>query len=435
MQDRRNFLKRGGAAAMATGLAAAFTPASYARIVGANDRVHVAVAGVRSRGAKVAQGFAQVGADVAQVYDVDSRVEAKILKTMADDGYPVPVFGKDFRSALDDKHIDVLAIATPDHWHAPAALMAMAAGKHVYVEKPCGHNVSESAMLVAAQQKTGLHVQMGNQQRSAPETQELVARIRAGELGEIYRVDTFYANARKPLPPASPAAIPDWLDWELWQGPAPRREFEKPWVHYNWHWSWHWGTGEVCNNGAHELDIARWIIGARHPEQVSVQASRRFQGEGAWEMYDTMEAAFLYPGGVKVVWDGSSCNKVERRGRGRGTLAYGTKGSVLVDRGGYELYDLAGKLTYDSKEGGKGSESMLTPLHTRNLMEVIQGKQGALNSPISEGAISTDMCHLANIAYRAGTDLTIDPATGAVAQLVAAQYLGRDYEAGWMPVI
>ena len=435
MPDRRTFLA-GAAATSASAIFAA--PSSYARIIGSNDRVRAAAVGVNSRGKLVSTSFAKIGADVAQVYDVDSRVEAEILGEFQKEGLSVPAFGKDFRRALDDKSIDLVIHTTPDHWHTPGALMTMASGKHVYVEKPCGHNAAEGELLVAAQTKTGLHVQMGNQQRSSFETGELIGRIRAGELGDIYRVETWYANARPLIAKATPKEVPDWLDWDLWQGPAPRREYFAPVVHYSWHWNWHWGTGEVCNNAAHELDIARWIIDQKYPEKVSVKAGRRFQRDNAWEMYDIMLAEFTFPGGIEVVWDGSSCNRVDKFGRGRGTLAYGTKGSVIVDRAGYEIFNLQGKSIAKSdsgKDAGRRSGEALTELHALNLVEVIQGKQNALNSPIEEGAASTLMCHLANSAYRADIDLTVDPHTGHIAEPAAAPFHSRSYEPGWMPSV
>lgn len=438
MATRRDIIK--GAAAVGT--IASLSPAAYARVLGANDRVRVAGVGVRSRGLGVIKDFAAAGADISHMFDVDSRVEQEVRKQFDEAGIPQTSFGADFRVALDDPTVDIIMIATPDHWHAPGSLMAMAAGKHVYVEKPCGHNPAEGEMLVAAQKKTGLHVQMGNQQRSSAPSQELIARIRDGELGDIYHVHTWYANTRGSIGPSAPAEVPDWLDWDLWQGPAPRRDYATPWVHYNWHWNWHWGTGETCNNAAHELDIARWIIGAQNPEKVSARASRRFYTDDAWQMYDTMHAEFIYPGGVSIVWEGHSCNNVPQYGRGRGALALGTKGTAIVDREGFEMYDIRHNLVAERKGGGGNTNTAdlqgggsLTRAHCQNLMDVIRGKQDKLVSPINEGATSTLMCHLANIAYRTGAELTVDPQTGHIKEKFAQRYWGREYEPGWMPQI
>lgn len=441
MPTRRGVIKgavtAGGAASIAT-----LSPAAYGRIIGANDRVRMAAVGVRSRGLTLIKSFSSVGADVTQVYDVDSRVEQKVRTELAEANIAQPTFGKDFRRALDDPSIDVIAIATPDHWHACGALMAMSAGKHVYVEKPCSHNPAEGELLAAAQAKTGLHVQMGNQQRSAGPSIELIDRIRSGELGDIYHVYTWYSSKRGTIGPAANAPVPDWLDWDAWQGPAPRRAYATPWVHYDWHWNWHWGTGETCNNAAHELDIARWMIDAQNPEKVRTRASRRFFTDDAWQMYDTMNAEFTYPGDVSIVWDGHSCNGVKQFGRGRGANAFGTKGSAIVDRDGFEMFDLSGKLIAENKSRDGNSDTAdvrgggnLVEQHCRNLIEVIQGRASTLASPIDEGATSTLMCHLANISYRTGAELTIDPQTGKIAEKFAQPYWSRDYEPGWMPTI
>ena len=440
MPTRRTVIK--GAAAVGVAGVPAFSPASYARILGANDRVRVAAVGVRSRGLTLIKDFISAGADVPQVYDVDSRGENNVRTEMDAAKMAQPAFGKDFRRALDDSSIDVIAIATPDHWHACGALMAMSAGKHVYLEKPCSHNPTEGEMLVAAQARTGLHVQMGNQQRSSGPSAELVQRIRDGELGSVYHVHNWYTNRRGGIGPEVAATVPDWLDWDLWQGPAPRRAFANPWVHYDWHWNWHWGTGETCNNALHELDIARWILGARNPETVRTRGGRNFFRDDAWQMYDTLHAEFVYPGGAVITWDGHSRNNVQQFGRGRGTIVYGTKGSAIVDRGGYEWYGLDGKLVSESKSSGANVETTdlrggggLVTRHCRNLIEVIQGRSAALASPIDEGATSTLMCHLANISYRIGAELTVDPHTGRISQSAAQQFVSRDYEPGWMPTI
>lgn len=441
MPTRRSVIK-GAAAAGGAASIAALSPAAYGRIIGANDRVRVAAVGVRSRGMILIKDFTSAGADVTQVYDTDSRVEQAVRTELDEAKIAQPTFGKDFRRALDDPSIDVVAIATPDHWHACGTLMALAAGKHVYVEKPCSHNPHEGKLVSAAQAKTGLHVQMGNQQRSSQGSIELIDRVRSGDLGDIYHVHTWYANRRGSIGKAANAQVPDWLDWDLWQGPAPRRDYADPWVHYDWHWNWHWGTGETCNNALHELDIARWIINAQNPEKVRTRASRRFYTDDAWQMYDTMNAEFTYPGDVSITWDGHSRNNVQQYGRGRGAVAFGTKGSAIVDRGGYEMYDLAGKLIGESKTGGGNADTTdlrgggnLTTQHCRNLLEVIQGRASTLVSPIDEGATSTLMCHLANIAYRTGAELTVDPQTGRIAEECAQAYWSRDYEPGWMPTI
>ena len=190
--------------------------------------------------------------------------------------------GRERREQHRQAEIDAVIIATPDHWHAKAALDAMSAGKHVYLEKPCGIAPSEGEALIAAQKRSGLMLQVGNQQRSSVETRELVSFVREGLLGEVYAADTWYANNRKSIGVGIDGVPPPNLDWDLWQGPRPRRSYRSNVVHYNWHWFWHWGTGELCNNAVHEVDIARWLMGVELPERVSARGERGPQGRVEW---------------------------------------------------------------------------------------------------------------------------------------------------------
>lgn len=438
MTDRRTFIKgAGGLLAMG---AMATSAKSYARIIGANERINVAVMGTRSRGAQLIRDYiAAKDATVTRICEIDSRIAAKTLKNIAERDAPTPETDTDIRRTLEDKDLDVLVIATPDHWHATAAVMGLQAGKHIYVEKPCAQTPAEGEILVAAQKHYGKVVQMGNQQRSAPETIELIGLIREGMLGEIYHVYTWYANNRGSIGNGKVAQVPAEFDWDLWQGPAPRREFHDNYTPYNWHWFWHWGTGETCNNALHELDIARWALGADYAERVEVEASRQFYADDDWEMYDTMAATYRFPGGKTVVWEGHSCNKVTKWGRGRGTMIYGTRGSAMVDRRGYVIHDLDGKVVREAKMGEATSTDSsdlvgggaLNDLHIANFLGTIRGTAKSQHSPIHEGNKSNLMCLLANIAYRTGGALDCDPANGHITNIDASKYWSREYEKGW----
>lgn len=438
-QSRRNVLKIGGTASalfLTTGCAT-----SHAQIAGANERMNVAVMGVNSRGRALVFGFHKAGARVTHIVDVDTRVLDEVSGEMVSKGLPAPKLDRDVRRVLEDRDVDALVIAAPDHWHTPAAIMALQAGKHVYLEKPSSHNPREGELLVAAQEKYGKVVQMGNQQRSAPESIELMKRIGEGEIGEVYRAKTWYANNRGSIGNGTQMPAPNWLDWELWQGPAPRRDYQDNLVHYNWHWFWHWGTGETCNNAAHELDIARWAMGLGHPVAVSADGSRRFHTGDDWEMYDTIELKLDYEGDKSITWSGHSCNKVPLFGRTRGTLLYGTQGSAIVDRQGYELYDAAGELVGERKREETSAASSadlvgageLTDLHIQNFIETVRGTAANQHSPIQEGVVSTLMCHLGNLAYRTDGALTLDPTTGRPTSSQAMALWGREYQPGWAP--
>jgi predicted dehydrogenase len=432
--NRRSILL--GAAAGALSLA---LPAhSRARIIGANERLRVAVMGVNGRGSALMTAFSQVpNCEVTHLVDVDAQVLPKRAGEFVAQGARPPKLERDYRRLLQGDAIDALVVATPDHWHVRASLDAIAAGKHVYVEKPLGMAPAEGEALVAAQRGSGCVVQMGNQQRSSRETRDLLDRVRAGELGELYEIQTWYANSRASIGRGVEQAPPAHLDWELWQGPRPRRPYRSNLHPYNWHWFWHWGTGEITNNALHEIDLARWFLGVGYPEQVSARGARRFFVDDDWEMYDTMRLELVYPGGKTVGWDGHSCNGVKRYGRDRGVLLYGTRGSALLDRNGYEIYDLAGK-TLRTAVAAKASATTnvvgageLDVLHAVNFAETVRGRSREQASPVHEGHVSTTLCHLGNMAYRTGASLAIDPATGRPRDPAAMRYWSMDYAPGW----
>lgn len=433
MLNRRTMIK-GAGATLGLGISAR----SYAQIKGANDRLRVAVVGVNGRGQAHMSAFAKLpNVAVTHLVDVDSQVLAKRAGEFTAKGNPAPETVHDYRRMLESKAIDVVTVATPDHWHAKLAIDAMNAGKHVYLEKPIGMAPAEGEALIAGQARTRRHLQVGNQQRSSHETRQLADLIRAGELGDIYEAQTWYANNRVSIGRGHEMAPPAHLDWDLWQGPRPRGPYRSNLVPYNWHWFWKYGTGETCNNAMHELDVARWLMGLTYPKTVSARGSRRFYRGDDWEMYDTLALDLVYADGRTIRWDGNSCNGMERYGRGRGVLFLGTKGSAIVDRNGFELFDLAGKPTRrvvaaaSSETTGTVGEGALDVYHAGNLVDVIRGRANALASPIREGHISTTLCHLGNIAYRTGSVLTLDEATGRPSSPEATKLWSVDYEPGW----
>jgi predicted dehydrogenase len=324
----------------AAGLAVTSSAKSYGQILGSNDRLNFAVIGLNGRAYAHLSSLSanRKTARVSHVVDVD----ANILKKYADSaekelGYG-PAMVRDFRNVLQQRDVDVITIATPEHWHAPMAIAGLQAGKHVYVEKPCSHNPAEGALLVEAQQKYGKLVQMGSQQRSSPHTIEIVDKIHNGLIGRAYFARTWYCNVRRSMGIGKEVPVPATLDWELWQGPAPRRPFKDNIHPYNWHWLRNYGTGEALNNGTHEVDVARWALGAGYPQRVTA-AGGRFHFKDDWEFYDTLETSFDY-GDCMITWEGRSCQGMKVYNRDRGVAVMGTTGSVVVDRDGYEIYDL-----------------------------------------------------------------------------------------------
>ncbi len=431
--DRRAFLK----ATSAAGIGVLGHMAVPGRLAARNDTVVAAVMGVNSRGRALAQSFARAdGCEVKTICDVDPRAISAAVQAVSDVSDSRPEGVEDIRRVLDDDDIDALVIAAPDHWHAPAAIMALQAGKHVYVEKPCGHNPREGELLVAAQKRYGRVVQMGNQQRASQETQQIIQAIREGLIGRAYYGRAWYANTRGSIGKGKQAAVPEWLNYDLWQGPAPRRPYRDNLIHYNWHWFWHWGTGEICNNGTHEIDICRWALGVDFPSRVT-SAGGRYHFDDDWEFYDTQVASFEFEDNKMFTWDGRSCNGRSVEGLGRGASIHGEAGSVVLDRQGYVVYDQNNKevwkrtrsttvSTLDTVGGGG-----LTDEHIANFIGVIR-EGGEQFSPIDEGHKSTLLCHLGNIAQQTGRALQCDPVDGRILNDEEAMQLwSRSYEPGW----
>jgi predicted dehydrogenase len=439
--DRREFLREASVAGL--GLAVTNRFPSPALLFGGSpsEKVVVAVMGLNGRGIVLARNFARLkNTEVGYLCDVDSSVLAKARGTLEQDGAKPPRAIGDFRRALDDKDVDAIAIAAPDHWHAPAAVLALKAGKHVYLEKPASHNPRELELLVGAQRKFGKAVQIGNQQRSAVRSIEAVKAIRDGVIGRPYLARAWYANSRGGIGRGKAAPVPANLDYELWQGPAPRTPYRDNVIHYNWHWFRRWGTGEICNNGTHEIDVARWALGVDYPIRVS-SAGGRYHFDDDWEFTDTQEALFEFDGGKTIVWQGQSCNATQTLGRGRGTLVLGTNGSILLDRGGYVHYDVKGKTMREVREAAiadgldfAGNDAH-TVAHVENFTNAIRRGE-ALRSPVSDVAKSILLCHLGNIAQYTGRKLRTDPGSGRMLDdQEAMKYWQRDYAPGWAPTV
>jgi len=435
--SRRKFVKTSALGATAL----AFSSKSYARIIGANERVNFAIAVIRSRGgANMAAALACNNTHIAALVDVDSRTFKDKQAELFMRGQDSPATFKDIRKVLESKDIDAITIATPDHWHAPMAIMAMQAGKHVYLEKPASHNPQEGEWLVETQRKTGKVIQIGNQQRSAITSIQAVKEIRNGLIGKPYYGKAWYSNTRGSIGFGKPAPVPEWLDWDLFQGPAPRKEFKDNIVHYNWHWFWNWGTGEINNNALHELDICRWALGVGLPKRVK-SSGGRYHFKDDWEFYDTQIANYEYDKDVMIAWEGKCCNGKKFYDRGRGAIIHGTKGSIILTRNGYELFDLQGNLIKKENENEKSATTDLKGIggldvyHMQNFLDAIR-KGTKLNSPVDEAHISTLMCHLGNIAQKHQKVLNIDPSNGHILKNKKAMKMwGRKYEKGWKPEV
>src|SRR5882757_5874027 len=281
--NRRNFLKQASAAGIGLGMAGYFGSVANAnaqtaivrRKLGPNDKITAAVIGNNGRGlAHVGCLTSLPGVEITHICDVDDRAIAKGVKATLKNQKTEPKGVKDFRKILEDKNVDVVTIATPDHWHAPMAILALQAGNHVYVEKPSSHNPREGELLVEAQKKYGKLVQVGDQQRSSPHTIKIIKDIHEGRIGTAYYAKAWYVNRRKSMGIGKPAPVPSTLNWDLWQGPAPRSEYKDNIQPYTWHWLRRYGTGETLNNGTHEVDICRWALDVTYPNRVTSAGGR-----------------------------------------------------------------------------------------------------------------------------------------------------------------
>jgi len=412
---------------------------SYGRILGSNDRLNFAVIGLHGRAAAHLSSL-NANKDTARVSHV-CDVDGNILKDFASSaehelGY-APAAVKDFRHILAEKDVDAITIATPDHWHAPMAIAGVQAGKHVYVEKPCSHNPAEGAMLVEAQKKYGKLVQMGTQRRSDTTVIEAVDKIHNGLIGRPYFGKAWYNNLRKSIGTGKVAPVPPELDWDLWQGPAPRRPYKDNVHPYNWHWFRIYGTGETLNNGTHEIDVCRWAMGVDYPRRITASGGR-YHFKDDWEFYDTLVTSYDY-GDKLISWDCKCCQGMKYYNRDRGSVIMGTEGSMLIEPGAYEIYDLKGNKTSEVKTGSAhasadlvGNDSM-TVAHFANFIAGIR-KGEKLNAPVSIGNVAVTMLQLSNVAWEVNRELELDTRDGKILNDPEAMKLwGREYEPGWAP--
>ena len=300
-------------------------------------------------------------------------------------------------------------------------------------------------MLVEAQRKYGKLVQMGTQQRSSPHTIEIVDKIHNGLIGRAYFGKAWYSNIRKSIGVGKVVPVPPTLDWDLWQGPAPRTAYRDNIHPYNWHWFWRWGTGEALNNGVHLLDVARWAMGVTFPTKVSSFGGRWHDVKlDDWEAPDTQEIQLEYGPGRGISWFGRSCSTYGAPGyKANGIIFYGDRGTIDYDGGGsFTVYDLdnhplmtVGEDPAKKANLANSADPGLNDQHALNFVEAIRGN-ARLNAPIEQGHCSTALGQLGNIAHRTGRSLQVDPANGhIIGDPEAARLWTREYEPGWTPTV
>jgi predicted dehydrogenase len=421
---RRDFVKRTTLCSFGFAVAPLLARAQTAKSPG--EKLVAGVMGL-SRGSAHVEALKRIAnVEVAYLCDVDATRAAAVQKSAFADADKPPKTVKDFRRILEDKDVDALFIAAPNHWHAPATILACAAGKHVYVEKPASHNAREGELMVAAARKHNRVVQMGNQRRTWSGIIEAIEKLRSGVIGEVRSARTFYNNARGSIGRGKLAPVPAHIDYDLWQGPAPERPYVDNLVHYNWHWRWHWGGGEIGNNGPHAFDLARWGLGVEYPTRVTCNGGR-YHFKDDQETPDTSIATIDF-GNKCLIWDGSSCHP--RTNEKLPFVAwYGDGGSLANYDNGYTIYDSKGKQT------GEGTGPGGDKGHIENFLKSIRG-EAKPNSEIAVAQTSTLLCHLSNIAYRTGHTINFDPVAGKmVGDAEAGKLWGREYRPGWEPKV
>ncbi|GMQ23829.1 Gfo/Idh/MocA family oxidoreductase [Algoriphagus sp. oki45] len=438
--NRRHFIKTAATGALGLGVTSSAFSFNILSQYPLKDKYRVAVIGVNSRGSQHIQALAKLpNVEIAYICDVDANALAKGVELAVKSGSKKPpVAVKDFRKALEDASLDAVTIAMPDHWHTPAALLALQAGKHVYIEKPGSHNPAESELLVEATKKYGKIVQMGNQRRSWPRVQEAMKELHSGAIGRVYYARAWYTNTRKSIGYGKPAPVPEGLDFELWQGPAPRKDFKDNLIHYNWHWFWHWGTGEIVNNGVHFLDLARWGLQVDYPEKC-YSSGGRYHFQDDWETPDTQIASYNFSNGKSILWEGRSCNARDINAMGSGVSFHGENGTLELLNNSYKIYDNANKLVKSAEPTSnilvnqQGAGFDMDVDHFKNFIDAIDHGQ-SLISPYPEIKKSVLLCHLGNISYRTGRALDINTETGRIENDADAMKLwGRTYRPGWEP--
>jgi predicted dehydrogenase len=406
---RRQFVKSAAAASAVFPLFTIAGTKASGKVLGANDTIRCGVAGINGRGgAHISELAGMQGAQVTYLIDPDSRLFASRSKAVQEKGGNTPQCVQDIRQALDDKNLDVVSIATTNHWHSLITIWACQAGKDVYVEKPLSHNVFEGRKAVEAARKYNRIVQHGTQQRSSEGRAKEIAALQSGKYGQLLVSKGYCCKPRWSIGFKPIEKPPGELDFNLWLGPAPQQEFHRNLVHYNWHWFWDTGNGDIGNQGVHEMDVARWAIkGATLPTQVWSLGGRYAPGEkdlkDQGETPNTQMAVFQYPDDVLLVFEV------------RGLVGQTSKDAPKVAN---EYYTTEGMITggkFYPKNGGKAES--LANLGGKvfpggpfgNFVNCVRSRKAEeLNADVSHGHYSSALCHLANISYRLGEQVSFD---------------------------
>ena len=415
--NRRKFLHKSLAATAGLGVGLGLQRSVWSQVRGANDDIWIGVAGIHGRGSSLTSQFHGLpGVRVVGLCDPDRNIlEQRVREFAGSDKHKVTAY-TDVREMLDNKDIDAIVIATPNHWHCLMTVWACQAGKHVYVEKPVSHSIWEGRKMVQAARKYNRIVQAGTQQRSCPAVQAAAADIKAGKYGKVLWAHCSFLGSRSSIGKVTePQPVPSHIDYNLWAGPAPMSPVMRKSFHYDWHWQWNWGDGETSNWGVHYVDDLRHMLGWKSVPNSVIAAGNRFAWDDNGETPNMHFALFDY-NGLKVVVDIRNLPDPQRP---EGKKAGGKSGAVYLKsrdgnhihcenafirmaRGGGGAYDLTGKrIKQYAGDGGRG--------HARNFIDAIRdGRPQDLNADIEIVHLSTAMCHQANIGFRVGSQATAE---------------------------
>jgi len=419
---RRTFLQQAGAA---TAVAAAGIHTAQAE---SDTRTVVAVIGTGGMGSfHVRSLAARKDIEFACVCDVDQNRLAAAAKLVTDTGRPAPKMERDLRKVLDDKRVEAVWIATPDHWHTPAALLALDAGKHVYVEKPCCHNIHEGRLLSQAVKRTGRVLQVGTQSRSTPTVMAGIQRVLNGDIGEVLVAKAWNSQRRGSIGKSQPGTPPAHLDYDLWTGPAPEVPYRPNLLPGVWRWWYDFGCGDIGNDGVHDIDVACWGLGVEtHPSTVSCLGGKYFFDDDQ-QFPDTQYAVFEYPQSSgrtrQLVFEQRIWSPYTQEGYENGAAFYGTNGLLIMGHTvGWKLYGPRNKLLAEQS----GTADLVA--HHTNFLDCLRGSRKKPNADVHAGVLSATLVHLANISARVGRTIRFDPASDQILNDEAAQQLvSRQY--------
>jgi predicted dehydrogenase len=408
--DRRNFFLTTAAAAAAS-----------TTVFGSpNDTIRVATIGLRGRGKDhIKEITGQPNVELVALCDIDQKVLDAAASNVETITRKKPAIYTDYRKLLEDKSIDAISIATPNHWHTLMTIDACRAGKDVYVEKPCTHNIFEVKQIVAAARKYNRMVQQGSQSRSSVALQDGVRKMREGLIGDIYLSRGLCYKWRDTIGTKAVSDPPSYVDYDLWQGPAQKVPFKENRFHYNWHWYWAYGNGDLGNQGIHEVDIARWGLGVKFPTKTSAIGGK-FMFDDDQETPNTLNCAFEFnENGKKQMMEFEVRHWMSNHEAG---IVYGSKGYLAI--AGYNKYS-----TFLGRNGEPGPTMTKGGSHFANFFDAVRTrKRETLTAEIEEGAASTVLVHLANISYRLARTVNFDPKTMTITgDKEAAAMMTRDY--------